>query len=100
MRSLAALTVSVLVFALAGCGGSEKSVSPAQAAFENAELVPIGQGAFLRLRPGTQNAAQRRLLARLTAGKWVENGLVIPPYRVEALCRAHFLSREWCKARP
>jgi hypothetical protein len=101
MRSLAALIVSVLALILAGCGGgSDTTVSPAQAAFEDAELVPVGQAAFLRLQPGTADPEQRRILAYMTGGKWLENGLLIPPKEVDAMCRADQLSGEVCESGP
>jgi hypothetical protein len=87
-----------LIFAIAGCGGSEKEVNPAQAAFEGAEIIPLGRGAILELDPGTQSAEQRYLLARVIGGRWTADGLRIPPRKVDALCMAHFLTAEACNA--
>ena len=93
MRSLATVVTATVALVMLGCGGGD-AVSPAQAAFEEAELVRVGQSAFLQLRPGTQSPLQRRLLARLTDGTWVENGLTIPPRRLDALCKTHTFSTE------
>lgn len=90
--------LALTLIAVPGCGGSGKTVSPAQAAFEGAQIVPAGRGAFLELAPGTQSLEQRYLLARVTGGRWTADGLRIPPQKVDALCGAHFLSAESCSA--
>ena len=97
MRCVAALGL-ILTVTVIGCGSSEKEVSPAQAAFEAAEIVPVGRGAFLELEPATQSYEQRLLLARITGGRWTVDGLRIPPQKVDALCAAHFLTTEACNA--
>lgn len=97
MRAVAALGL-ILTFVICGCGGAEKEVTPAQAAFEAAEIVPDGHGAFVALDPGTQSFEQRYLLARVTGGRWTEDGLRIPSRKVDALCAAHFLAAEACSA--
>jgi outer membrane lipoprotein SlyB len=97
-----ALMLVVTALTLGGCGdsGSSNSNDPARAALKEAEAVVVGRSIFVKLRPGALDAKQRRILAYITGGRWLQNGLFILAKQAEANCRAKLLSEETCEALP
>lgn len=98
-----ALMLLFVSFALGACGSDSGSAPPndsARAAFEEAEAVVVGRSVFVELRPGALSAEQRRLLAYITGGRWLQNGLFILAKQAEANCRAKLLSEQTCEALP
>jgi hypothetical protein len=98
-RGTIAGVVLLTCAAMVGCGNSTHK-SAAETAFEEAEIIPVGRSLFLRLPPKSQSPQQRRLLAKVTGGKWLGNGLLVPADRATVDCRAHLFTGESCHARP